>query len=306
MESPATSFAQIASHVGQHPPVSVILAHALTANIIRPVAEAARNGIVEAIFVGPEDEVRSALNRSDPEAARSDSIRIVDAATEIESLQTSVQLIRDGEGRVLVQGRVQFRDLRSAVETPDQGLGLGRQLSGLFLFEDPRPRSQRLYAITDHLVHPEPGEIEIRQSIENSVLALQKLGFESPNVALLSGTNRVMEEIESTQRAEKITRSFKRGVLEGCRVDGPFTLDVALDRQSAQARQIAAPVAGKADLLVAPRLDTARILVDTLHWLTGVRGAQVLLGSRVPIVLTSRSDRPEDRTRSLLLACSIA
>jgi phosphotransacetylase len=303
MSREATSFADLEVKTRSRPPLPAAVASPLGVPLIEAILRASSEGLVSPILVGPRAEVRSALHRMAPE--RLGRIEIVDEGEE-GAAKTAVSLVREGRARILIQGRVPFAELLPAMRDPDHGISTGRVLSGIHVFEDPRQGSKGLLALSDPMVNPQPDAPCLRQIIENGVAVLKRLGFDEPAVALLSGTNQVDENLPWTQLAREMRKEMETGIVEGCLVDGPFTLDVALDRACAEERRIFSAVAGRARLLVPLRRDAARILLDTLQWLLGVKGASIVSGATAPVVPLSRAHTLEDRLRAILLARAVA
>lgn len=281
--------------------VPIAVAAAAEADVLRAVLDASRNGVVYPILVGDAGEIgRIATD----ESIDLHDAKIVDVEDPADAAMRAVTLVAEGEAAMLMKGLVDTSVLLKAVLDRDHGLRSGSVLSHLALFEiDGFPRP---LAVTDAAMNISPGYETKKAILENAVSFLHKLGYAEPKVAVLAAKEKVNEKMPATVDAGKLAEAARRGEITGCVVDGPFALDNAVSREAAAIKGIDSPVAGEADILLVPQIESGNILYKALAFLAPSRNAGVIVGARAPIVLTSRADSESAKRLSIALAAYAA
>jgi len=259
--------------------------------------EAMSQGLIEPVLVGPEAKVRKAAAA----AGRSlDGIELVDVPHSHAAAARAVELARSGDVRALMKGALHTDELMAAVVDAATGLRTERRMSHVFALDV--PTYPKPLFITDAAINIDPDLDAKRDIVQNAIDLAHALGIASPKVAILSAVETVYPKIRSTVEAAALCKMVDRGQITGGVVDGPLAFDNAISRAAASTKAIASPVAGDADILVVPDLESGNMLAKQLIYLSGAESAGIVLGARVPIVLTSRSDSVLSRLASSALA----
>jgi phosphotransacetylase/acyl dehydratase len=279
------------------PAVTVAVAHPCDAASIAAVAEVASAGLVVPILVGPEARIRAAAEKAGADIR---TFRLVATPHSQASATEAVALVRAGEAEMLMKGSLHTDELMRAVVASDTGLRVGRRLSHVYVMDV--PTYPRPLLVTDAAVNIAPSLEDKRDIVQNAINFAHAMGLAEPRVAILSAVETVNPALRSTIDAAALCKMADRGQITGGLVDGPLAFDNAVSPQAAQQKGIASPVAGQADILVVPDLEAGNMLAKQLSFLAGADAAGVVLGARVPIVLTSRAD--SERTR--IASCAVA
>jgi phosphotransacetylase len=216
----------------------------------------------------------------------------------------AVELVRVGEVEALMKGSLHTDELLGAVVPSATGLRTARRLSHVFVMDV--PSYPRMLLITDAAVNIFPKLEEKVDIVQNAIDLARVLGIEQPKVAILSAVETVTSKIESTIEAATLCKMADRGQITGGILDGPLAFDNAISVQAAQIKKISSPVAGQADILLVPDLEAGNMLAKQLSYLAGAEGAGIVLGARVPIVLTSRADSVRTRLASTAVMALVA
>ena len=282
-------------------PVAVVAADDERA--LRAVAAAAGDGFARPVLIGAPDRVAAAIEAAGLPALR--DAPLVAAEDPESAAAAGVELARSGEAAVLLKGSLRTDQLLTAVLRRDRGLRTGRLLSDVLLYQDTLAGRARLVGVTDGGINPAPDEGVLKEIVANAVDTLLALGWERPRVALLSATEVVTEAVASTGRARAVAEWAARH-LESADVAGPLALDNALLESAARAKGIEGPVAGRADVLVAPSIEAGNLLGKGVKYLGGSITAHVVVGARVPILIPSRVESAEDKLHSIALGVLVA
>jgi phosphate acetyltransferase len=278
-------------------PLRVAVVHPCDAASIEGAVEARNAGIIVPVFVGPEAKIRKAAVDAGCDLK---DIRIVDAPHSHRAAERAVQLARRAEVEGLMKGALHTDELMSAVIDRENGLRTERRISHVFALDVP------LYAkplfITDAAINIEPDLDAKRDIVQNAIELARALGIAEPKVAILSAVETVSSKIASTIDAAALCKMADRGQIAGGILDGPLGFDNAISIEAARAKGITSPVAGDADILVVPDLEAGNMLAKQLIYLAGAEAAGIVLGARVPIILTSRADG----TLARLASCAVA
>ncbi|MCD6363397.1 MAG: phosphate butyryltransferase [Synergistetes bacterium] len=277
------------------------VAAAEDAHVLEAVNEAHEKGIVEAVLVGSKSAIERVAGELGIDVSK---YEIHNTSSSMESAYKAVELVREGKCDFLMKGYLQTAEIARAVLDKEKGLRTGRVLSMVSLFE--LPTYPRVFAITDPGIVIAPELEQKVDLIHNAVDVMHKLGYEEPKVAIVSAVEVVNPKIPATLDAALLAKMNQRRQIKGCIVDGPFALDNAVSEEAAKHKKIESPVAGKADIIVLPDIDAGNVLYKGLIFIAGARSASVVMGAKVPIVLTSRADSAEAKLLSIALAAVCA
>lgn len=278
-------------------PVTTAVAHPAEANALKGAIEAAEAGLIHPILVGPQQRLQAVAQEAGVDISR---YRLVDTRHSHESAARAVALIRGGEADMLMKGSLHTDELMAAVVSSKTGLRTERRVSHVFVMDV--PTYQGILMITDAAVNIFPDLQTKRDICQNAIDLALSLGIKQPRVAVLSAVETVTPKIPSTVEAAALCKMAERGQITGGILDGPLAMDNAISLEAARQKSIHSEVAGRAQILVAPDLEAGNILAKQLTFLTDADAAGVVLGARVPIVLTSRADN----VRTRLASCGVA
>lgn len=279
------------------PPLPTAIAHPCDASSIAAAVDGAIAGLIVPILIGPEGRIRAAAKAADVDIA---GYRLVNTLHSEASAETAVALVKRGDASLLMKGSLHTDELLHAVLAPEKGLSTGRRLSHVYLFDV--PGYPRPLLVTDAAVNIAPTLEEKRDIIQNAIDLAHVMGIAEPRVAVLSAVETVNPKILSTVDAAALSKMAQRGQIQGGLVDGPLAFDNAISPSAAIEKGIVSPVAGQADILLVPDLEAGNMLAKQLSFLSGADAAGIVLGAKVPIILTSRAD--SERTR--LASCAVA
>ena len=261
------------------------------------VVEAATAGLICPLLLGPKHELQAIADRL---GLSLDLCLIIDVDSEEEAAAQSVELCRAGRAAALMKGSLHTDLLMHAVLKED-GLRTSRHISHVFIMEAPLYHRQALF-ITDAAINIYPSLEDKVEIVQNAIDLAHALGLPNPKVAILSAIERVSPKIISTVDAAALCKMAERGQITGAILDGPLAFDTAVSAEAAQVKKLKSPVAGEADILVVPDLEAGNMLAKELEYLGGARLAGIVMGTKVPIILTSRADSAESRVASCAIA----
>jgi phosphate butyryltransferase len=274
------------------------VAAAADPEVLRAVEDARRAGLADAVLFAGAAELRAVAAAEGIDLA---PYRIVDLADPAAAAAAAVAAVRSGEAEILMKGLLDTAQLLKAALNKEAGLGTGRLLSHVGVLESPYYR--KLLLLSDAAINIAPVLAEKADIIRNAAGLARALGIAEPKVAVLAAVEKVnAEKMPCTADAALLTQMNRRGQISGCLVDGPLALDNAVSAEAARIKGIGGPVAGDADILLAPDIEAGNLLYKALIDLGGAKGAGLVLGAAVPIVLTSRSDTAETKLASIALA----
>jgi phosphate acetyltransferase len=279
------------------PSISVAVCWPLTDVALSGAVEAATAGLIDPVLVGPADEIRELAATLDIDIA---CYRIIDAPTEDKAAAVAVALCRSGETLALMKGSLHTDEMMRAVMQKETGLRGSRRISHVFVMDT--PAYERTLLITDAAINIYPTLEDKVDIVQNAIILAHALGIPEPKVALLSAVETVNPKIVSTLDAAALCKMADRGQIVGGILDGPLAFDTAVSAKAAEIKKLVSPVAGQADILAVPDLESGNMLAKQLEYLGGAQLAGIVLGSRVPIILTSRADSAEAR----LASCAVA
>jgi phosphate acetyltransferase len=280
------------------PPVSTVVVHPCDETSLRGAVDSAQAGIIRPILVGPETKIRDIAGRHGLDLA---GFELVNAAHSDEAAARSVELIHAARGEMLMKGSLHTDELMRAVTAKVGGLRTDRRISHVFVMDVPA-YAETLF-VTDAAINIFPDLDAKRDIIQNAIDLYTQAGFgASPRVAILSAVETVTSKIPSTIEAAALCKMADRGQITGGVLDGPLAFDNAIDLEAARIKGIKSEVAGRAQILIVPDLEAGNMLAKNLAYFAKADGAGIVLGARVPVVLTSRADSP----RARMASCAVA
>jgi phosphate acetyltransferase len=263
--------------------------------------EAAEAGIIEPVLVGPSREIKLVAESSKLNVA---PYTIIEAATEEEAAATSTELCATGRAGALMKGSLHTDLMMKCVLQREGGLRTTRRVSHVFIMD--APLYDRALLISDAAINIYPQLEEKIDIVQNAIDLAHALGIPEPKVAIMSAIETVNPKIVSTLHAAALCKMADRGQITGAILDGPLAFDTAVSAEAASVKQLKSPVAGRADILIVPDLESGNMLAKQLEYLGGARLAGIVIGTKVPIILTSRADSAESRVASCAVASVLA
>ena len=285
------------------PELRVAVAWATGAETLRAVATARTSGLADPILVGPEPRIRQGLAAIGEDPGGFELRPSSDPAA-AGAICTS--LIRSGEASVLLKGALPTSLLMRAVLDPDTGLRTGALLSDVFIFDYGQGEERRIVGITDGGVVPRPDIDQKERILRNAVAAFHALGVERPAVALLAAVEAVSDVFPSTGDAAELVRRLRGGDAPGFEVDGPLAVDLALSREAAVMKEFESEIAGRADILLFPDLESANMSAKSVEYVAGLEPAHCIMGAAAPVLIPSRSESAGARLSSIAFGALLA
>lgn len=282
-------------------PMPTAVVHPCDQSSLEGMREATRLGLIAPILVGPRAKIESVAKMF---AVDIGGIPIVDAPYSNAAAEKAVQLVREGTAEALMKGSLHTDELMAAVVKRDVGLRTARRISHCFVMDV--PNHEEALIITDAAVSIAPTLEEKVDIVQNAIDLAHALQVGEVRVAILSAMETVNPKVPSTIEAAALCKMVDRHQITGAVVDGPLALDNAIDPEAAKIKQIDSPVAGRANVLVVPDLEAGNMLAKSLSFLAGADAAGIVLGARVPIILTSRADSLTTRLASCAVAAMVA
>jgi phosphate acetyltransferase len=290
-------YERLIARAKQTPAATTIVVHPCDETSLRGAAEAAAAGIIVPILVGPERKIAAVADKFKIDIGRFEKVDVPhsDAAA-----AKAVQLILAGKGELLMKGSLHTDELMRAATASSGGLRTARRISHVFVMDVPT-YSETLF-ITDAAINIFPDLDAKRDIVQNAIDLYTQVGLGTPRVALLSAVETVTSKIPSTIDAAALCKMADRGQITGGLLDGPLAFDNAVDPEAAKIKGITSEVAGHAQILVVPDLEAGNMLAKNLTFLSNADAAGIVLGARVPIILTSRADS----VRTRMASCAVA
>ena len=282
-------------------PAPTAVAHPCDESSLRGAVEAAEMGIILPILVGPRGKIEAVARESGLNIA---PYEIVDVEHSHGAADEAVRLTREGRAELLMKGSLHTDELMAAVVRSGTGLRTNRRISHCFIMDV--PSLDRAIFVTDAAINIFPTMEDKMHIIQNAIDLAHALGNEKPKVAILSAMETINPKLQSTIEAGALCKMADRGQITGGILDGPLALDNAIDLDAAKIKKIESPVAGKADILVVPDLEAGNMLAKSLSFMADADAAGIVLGARVPIILTSRADSVLTRLASCAVAALVA
>jgi phosphotransacetylase/acyl dehydratase len=294
-------FARLLRQCEPLPAVPCAVVHPCDADSLVGALEAARRHLIVPVLVGPPARIEAVAAANGADLA---GLRIVATEHSHASAAAAVALARGGEVGMLMKGSLHTDELMSAIIAPGSGLRTERRVSHVFVMDV--PAYERMLLVTDAAINIEPSLAEKADILTNAIDLAHALGIVEPRVALLSAVETVNPDLRSTVDAAALCKMADRGQISGAILDGPLAFDNAVSARAALTKSIRSPVAGRADILLVPNLEAGNMLAKQLLYFAGADSAGVVLGARVPVVLTSRADNVRMRIGSTAVARLLA
>ncbi|MGE0408408.1 MAG: bifunctional enoyl-CoA hydratase/phosphate acetyltransferase [Amphiplicatus sp.] len=288
---------QLIERAKEFEPVNTAVVHAVEPVSLRGTLAAAEAKLITPIFIAPKEKLEKAAK--DVEVSL-DGYEIFDAAHSHDAAAIAVDLARKGRADAIMKGALHTDEIMCEVVSGDSGLRTERRLSHIYVMD--APLYPKLLFITDAAINIAPTLDEKRDIVQNAIDLARALGVEVPKVAILSAVETVYPKIASTIDAAALCKMADRGQIRGGVLDGPLAFDNAISPEAAATKGLKSPVAGQADILAAPDIDAGNILAKQLDYLAGAVAAGIVLGARVPIMLTSRAETSLPRMASCAVA----
>ena len=282
-------------------PTTAAVAHPCDESSLRGAVEAAELCILKPILVGPRAKIEAAAAQAKLDIS---GYELVDAPHSVAAAETAVQLVREGRAELLMKGSLHTDELMGAVVKSATGLRTSRRISHCFIMDV--PSLDRPIFVTDAAINIFPSMEDKMHIIQNAIDLARSLGIVEPKVAILSAMETINPKVPSTIEAGALCKMADRGQITGGILDGPLALDNAIDLDAAKIKKIDSPVAGRADILVVPDLEAGNMLAKSLSFMADADAAGIVLGARVPIILTSRADSVLTRLASCAVAALVA
>lgn len=283
------------------PRIRTAIAHPCDEVSLECAVEAARLGLITPILVGPETRVRDLAARMKLDIS---GMELIASAHSHDSAAKAVEQVRSGNAEALMKGSLHTDELMSAVVARDSGIRTARRISHCFIMDV--PSHPEALVITDAAVNIVPTLEDKVDIVQNAIDLSHAMGRTDVRVAILSAMETVNPKVPSTIEAAALCKMADRGQITGALLDGPLALDNAIQPEAASIKKIVSPVAGRANVLVVPDLEAGNMLVKSLSFLAGADAAGIVLGARVPIILTSRADSLITRLASCAVAVFVA
>jgi phosphate acetyltransferase len=301
MERTHEKYQRLIDYCKALPPTPTAVAHPCDESSLRGAVDAASMGLIAPILVGPRARIEAVAKQCGLDIA---GLPIVDTEHSVASAEKSVALVREGKAEALMKGSLHTDELMGAVVRRETGLRTARRVSHCFVMDVPSYAETLI--VTDAAVNIAPTLADKVDIIQNAIDLAHALQFKEVRVAILSAMETVNPSVPSTIEAAALCKMADRRQITGAILDGPLALDNAISLESVAIKKIDSPVAGRANVLVVPDLEAGNMLAKSLSFLAGADAAGIVLGARVPIILTSRADSVMTRLASCAVAVLVA
>ena len=278
-------------------PVTTAVVHPCEQSALAGAAEAAAEGLITPIYVGPKARIAEIAAKGGIDLRGAE---IVDAPHSQAAAQQAVALVREGRAELLMKGSLHTDELLGAVVARDSGLRTGRRISHVFIMDV--PTYHKVLIVTDAAINIAPSLEDKVDICQNAIDLAVSLGLKQPKVAILAAVETVTSKMPATLDAAALCKMAERGQIRNAILEGPLAFDNAISRDAARTKGIESEVAGDPDILLAPDLEAGNILAKLLNFLAKADSAGLVLGARVPIILTSRADS----VRARIASCAVA
>ncbi|HSC74603.1 MAG TPA: phosphate acetyltransferase [Pseudomonadales bacterium] len=301
MESKHEKYKRLIAHCKTLGTVTTAVVHPCDESSLRGAVEAAELGLHQPILVGPRAKIMAVAAECQLDIT---PYELVDTEHSHAAAEAAVGLIHEGRADMLMKGSLHTDELMGAVVNSKTGLRTDRRISHAFVMDV--PNIERPIIITDGAINIFPTLKDKMHILQNAIDLAHALGNTNPKVAILSAMETVNPDVPSTIEAAALCKMAERGQITGATLDGPLALDNAIDLNAAQIKKISSPVAGMADILLVPDLEAGNMLSKSLTFMADADAAGIVLGARVPIILTSRADTVTARLASCAVAAILA
>jgi phosphotransacetylase len=276
-------------------PTAVV--HPCEATALSAAVEAGRRGLIVPLLVGPAAKIAETAKSA---SVSLDNVEIIDTPHSQAAAAKAVELVREGRAEILMKGSLHTDELMAAIVSREGGLRTGRRISHVFIMDV--PTYHKVLIVTDGAINIAPALEDKADICQNAIDLAVSLGIAYPKVAILAAVETVTSKMPATIDAAALCKMAERGQIRGGELDGPLAFDNAISKRAAETKGIKSAVAGDPDILLAPDLEAGNILAKQLSFLANADSAGMVLGARVPVVLTSRADS----VRSKIASCAVA
>jgi phosphate butyryltransferase len=295
------AFDEILKAAREKGPKIIAVAVAQDIEVLSAVNGAKDLGIADAILVGDKDEIAKAATECGVDINK---FEIIDVKEKSEACRTAVELVSTGKAHIVMKGLVDTSLILKAVLDEKIGLRTGNVLSHVAVFDV--PGYDRLFYVTDAAMNIAPDLNQKKQIIENAVQVANALGNDNPKVAVLAAVEKVNPKMQATLDAAELIKMNEAGELKGCTLGGPFALDNAVSVEASKHKGITHPVAGYADILMVPTIESGNMLYKSMVFFARAKNAGIIVGAKAPVVLTSRADSDEAKLNSIAIGALMA
>ena len=301
MNHESGKYEQLLARCKSFAPVPTVVVHPCEVSALTGAVEAAAAGLIRPIYVGPAARIADVAAKA---GINLGSAEIVDAPHSHAAAEKAVALVREGRAELLMKGSLHTDELLGAVVARDSGLRTARRISHAFIMDV--PTYHKVLVVTDGAINIAPTLEDKVDICQNAIDLAISLGVKQPKVALLAAVETVTSKMPATIDAAALCKMAERGQITGALVDGPLAFDNAISAEAARTKGIKSEVAGDPDILMVPDLEAGNILAKLLTFLANADSAGLVLGARVPIILTSRADSVRARIASCAVAMLVA
>jgi phosphate acetyltransferase len=278
-------------------PISTAVVHPCDEPSLSGAIEAANQGLIKPILIGPRPKVEAVAKAANVDLR---NIPVIDVPHSVAAAAKAVELVREAKAELLMKGSLHTDELMEPVVSHDTGLRTGRRISHVFIMDIPTYHKGLI--ITDGAINIAPTLEEKADICQNAIDLVISLGLARPKVAILAAVETVTSKMPATLHAASLCKMAERGQIKGAILDGPLAFDNAISKEAATTKGINSEVAGDPDILLAPELESGNLLAKQLTFLAEADSAGLVLGARIPIILTSRADS----IRSRIASCAVA
>jgi phosphotransacetylase/acyl dehydratase len=283
-EEHISAYEQLIAQKDSYAPLKTAVVHPVDANSLGGAIAAAQEGLIEPILVGPEDKIRAAAQEVGVDIF---AYTIIPTEHSHAAAERAVQLVHEGEAEALMKGKIHTQEFMHPIVSSEGGLRTGRRMSHVFMMDV--PSYPKPLFLTDAAINIRPGLSEKKDIVQNAIDLFLTVQQGTPKVAIVSAVETVDEKIPSTLDATALCKMADRGQITGGLVDGPLAFDNAISMEAVKAKGIVSQVAGDADIIVVPDVESGNMLYKQMRYLSGVEAAGIVMGARVSVILTSRA-----------------
>ncbi|MBV1774114.1 bifunctional enoyl-CoA hydratase/phosphate acetyltransferase [Burkholderiaceae bacterium DAT-1] len=279
------------------PPIRMAAVHPCDIESLKGVFKARDQSLIEPVIVAPKAQILALAAEAEIDLS---GVEMIDVPHSHAAADTAAELARDNKVQALMKGSLHTDELLRSALASANGLRTERRVSHVFAMEI--PAYHKPLFITDAAVNVVPDLADKRDILQNAIDLVRKLGIDQPKVAILAAVETVNPSMRATVDAAALCKMADRGQITGAILDGPLAFDNAISREAAESKGITSPIPGDADILLVPDLEAGNMLAKQLQYLAGAHSAGIVLGLRVPVVLTSRADKAQSRMASCAIA----
>lgn len=296
-----TNFDQVIEQVQLNGIKTVAVAVAQDEPVLEAIRDAKKNGIANAILVGDKTKIEEAAKFVGLDL---NEFEVIDEPNNVKAALKAVELVSSKKADMVMKGLVDTATFLRAVLDKEKGLRTGRVLSHVAVFDI--PAIQKILLVTDAAMNIAPDLMTKKQIIDNAVVVAKGIGIDIPKVAAVCAVEVVNPDMQPTLDAAALSKMCDRGQIKGCIVDGPLAIDNAISIEAARHKGIKSSVAGHADIILVPNIETGNVMYKTLTYTSNAKNGGILAGAAAPVILTSRADSHESKMYSIALASLVA